>query len=321
MNKIPVFRTISQSYGFAFGRYLPILGVVWLPLLIMTALGFFIALPAISNFPQMMQDVAQHAQQGAAVPFVPAQFSQSAARLNAVNLVIFLLYAPIAVGVTLEALGLRTGPRFIYVSVGVREILVIAGWIAVAAFVFAVAIALGIIAGIVGVAATLFFAANSGAHTNAWALALTLAPAALVLAFLLALAFSYVLLRMSYLMVPVTAAEKQFGIVRSWQLTKGNFWRIVAIFLATLLPLFVLEGVVIWLALAPAILEMFAQIKAHPQDSSAFVGTFMQGYVHSYLYIWPALLVLSPVIYGLMLGQSAFAYRALVPTTGQAPSN
>ena len=54
-------------------------------------------------------------------------------------------------------------------------------------------------------------------------------------------ALIYVQARLVYLLVPVTVVEKRFGLWRSWELSKGNFWRIVVVAVGTVAPLVILE--------------------------------------------------------------------------------
>ena len=57
------------------------------------------------------------------------------------------------------------------------------------------------------------------------------------------LALIYILVRLGFLLAPAAAMEGGFGLERSWKLTKGNFWRIVAIGLATLLPIVIVAAI------------------------------------------------------------------------------
>jgi hypothetical protein len=318
MNKIPVGRTIAETYSFAFGRYLPILGVIWLPLLIMTLIVYFLVMPALVNLPQAIGEMIRVAQQHPSQPaYPPAAFSQSVGRLNAFNLIILLLYAPIAVGVMKEALGTRTGPRFVYVSVGTPELLVLGGWIAAFAIIYAVILAVVIVLAIVAVIGAIIFASTSVEHADPRAFA-ALVPFAVLLIVAIELGIFYAYLRLTYLMIPVSVAEGKFGVFRSWQLTKGNFWRIFAILIVTMLPLVVLEIVAVLVLLGPAIAQFASQISGHPSDPGPALGVFMQSMWHSYMYTWPVGLAIAPVVCGLLFGQAAFAYRALTPAAKES---
>ena len=49
MGKIPVGRTLSETLAFVFGRYLSLLGAVWLPLLILCVAYYFAFVPFIGG--------------------------------------------------------------------------------------------------------------------------------------------------------------------------------------------------------------------------------------------------------------------------------
>lgn len=80
MNKIPVFHTVGQSYSFAFGKYLPLLGVLWLPMLVLGVLGYFAFVPFFEGFPALIQHLQQFKQaqhsNPSAMPSFPPEFFQ-----------------------------------------------------------------------------------------------------------------------------------------------------------------------------------------------------------------------------------------------------
>ena len=63
--------------------------------------------------------------------------------------------------------------------------------------------------------------------------------------------FIYVMVRLTFLLLPVVVAEHRIGIKRSWQLGKGNFWRMLGLFILIFLPIVVLEVVALKLFLPP----------------------------------------------------------------------
>jgi len=318
MSKISVGETISQTYGFAFGRYLPILGAIWLPTLVLGAFAYFILLPDMANFPAILQQAAQHASQDPHTPFMPAALSRMASHGYLLDLIELVVFSVIAVGVTREALGLRTGPWFVYLSFGKAELLVMgAFFLAFVIFVVA-AIALAIVSAIVGVVGALIFA-GSGAHGASPATALASGGIAVLLGVLIFFAMIYFFTRLTYLIVPVSVAEDRFGIGRSWGLTKGNFWRIFVVALATILPLFVLEMIFAGIAFGPAFVSFAMEVQRHPDTANAHLAAMMQGMYSYMIYAYVIGLLIAPIAYGLMLGQAAFAYRELVPSVPTRP--
>lgn len=313
MSRISVGETISQTYGFAFGSYLPILGAIWLPIIILGAFLYFVFLPDMANFPAIMQQAAQHASQDPHTPFMPAALSRMTSHAYLLDLIELVLFSVIAVGVTREALGLRTGPWFVYLSFGKAELLVMAAYFVVFVIIVVAVFALFIVGGIVGVVAALVFA-GSGAHAGSVATAASGAGIAFLVGLLIFFAMIYFFTRLTYLIVPVTVAEGRFGIGRSWELTKGNFWRIFIVALATIIPLFVLEMIFVGVAFGPALMSFAMEAQKHPDAANANFAAMMQGMSSYAIYAYVIGLLIGPVIYGLTLGQAAFAYRELAPS-------
>ncbi|HTT84487.1 MAG TPA: hypothetical protein VMF67_13480 [Rhizomicrobium sp.] len=133
MNKIPVGKVISESVNFVIQKYFPVLGVVWLPMLISLLFTWFVM------FPHFMADAAAA---GGPHPKGPPLIG------FAMELVQLAFMAVISVGVTKEALGLREGPRFVYLSVGVAELRVFGGYILLAVLTIVLCIGLAIIIGL-----------------------------------------------------------------------------------------------------------------------------------------------------------------------------
>ena len=310
MSKIPVGQTISQTYGFSFGRYLPIMGAIWLPIVLLGVFVYFIFLPDMANFPAIMQQAAQHATQDPHTPFMPAAMGRMTGHAYLLDIIELVLFSAIAVGITKEALGLRTGPRFVYLSFGKAELLVMGAYFLVFVIVIVAVIATVIVGGIV-VAALVF--AGSGGHGGTGPTAMSSVGIGFLLGVLIFFACLYFITRLTYLIVPVSVAEGRFGIGRSWELTKGNFWRILAVALATILPLIVLEMIVALIALGPAFASFAMEVQKNPDAANAHLVTMMQGMTSFMIYAYVIGLVIAPIVYGLTFGQAAFAYRELVP--------
>jgi hypothetical protein len=302
MAKIPVWRTISQTYGYALARYLPNLGVIWLPFLIMGVIGYYYFLPALAVFPAMLNDIAQHRLQSPRTPYMPPGMMAALGRIFLFDFCVLLIFPVIAVGLTKEALGLRRGPRFVYLSIGKSELLVIGGYLTIFALYIGFVIAMAIIGGIAG----------SG-QVDPTAVAATVVPIVRVVILLFYLVIVYFLVRLTFLLVPVSTVEGRLGPWRSWQLTKGNFWRIIAIILGTFLPLTILFYAIWFAVFGPDLFKFILAAQLHPGAANETLGPMMQEIVHYMVYGWAFGFVIAPVSYGLMFGQSAFAYRALVP--------
>ena len=316
MQKIPVFQTVGRAYGFAFGRYLSILSVVWLPLLILLVLGYFLVLPRFPEMLRIFSQIAQHPNDNAANTELLTQFNRSAAYLQLFNLVELAFGVVMLSGITKEALALRTGSRFYYLQFGSSELYVLVAVILMVVIIFGVMIAAflgGLLVGLIGVLAAGAAGSGSGPTAAQAIIALIVGLAVFVGAF-------YVLARSLFLLVPVSIAENIVGIGRSWQLAHGNVLRIFATLLLTLLPLALIELVVVAALAVPVIMQFVDEEKRGGQQA-------VQHHVQALLLAAPEYLiglavvgfVIAPVVYGLLVSLPAFAYRALVPA-GSPPT-
>lgn len=318
MGKIPVLQTIAQTYAFAFRNYFYNLGVIWLPLLLFCAAGYYIFVPALEALPAFTRDLAQHAQQNPQVPYVPELLGLILRGIFLFEFVALLLVPVFAVGVTKEALGLRSGLRFVYLSIGKRELLVFGGILTILALYIGALILLVIIGGVVGGIIGVTMAGAHTGHVDAAAAVATTLMIVRVVSLLFYLVLFYFLVRLCFLMVPVTTAENRFGVWRSWVLTKGNFWRSVGTILGTFLPVTILTYAV-WFAVAPGMLQAWWNAQIHPELAASNLASMVQAMTAHLLYAGVYFFVVSPISYGLMFGQSAFAYRALVGDKAAGP--
>ncbi len=302
--KIPVGETIARAYGFAFGNILTNIVLIWVPVTILWAITYFFYIPYVmANLPTANPD-----------PMM--MFSAMRFFFFYGIVMMVLLTAQIAV-LTQEALGLREGPIFLQFPFGA------ATWRLLGSFFlfFLVIIVLYIgffIAGLVGGGILGVIASQTGAQSK-----LVVGLLVFTLVLFILCAFFYVIVRMSFLLAPVAVAEKRVSLIRAWQLGHGNFWRMFAIGLSIWIPLIVLEvGLIFWflgnsflppLHGTPDQIQAFAQ---HQQEVSRHMMLQMQS--HWYI-AYPLSLVVGVILYGLISGASAFAYRALVPPDHPVP--
>jgi hypothetical protein len=233
------------------------------------------------------------------------------------DIVELLFFAVIAVGITREALGMRTAPKFIYLRFGATELRVLGGYLLLFALIFAislVAIPGAALTGVVGVA---FGAAlgDAGLRVDAG----QIAALGGLLAFAAVIAFFYVFIRLSFFLVPVTVAEHRIGIWRSWELARGNVLRIAAVMIVTLLPLVGITWIVEAIMFIPLLPTIISGIQHHQQPDVAF-GDLLND-LSRYLPLYAlVLLALAPITNALTMASPAFAYRALVPQASKPAS-
>ncbi len=290
MNKLPVGQTIRFAYAFTFGEIGTVIGLIWIPTLINAVIGFFVAGAYYRVMADSFDSGLPPAGAGVTLQFILTFFSM-------------LLLAMIGVAITRQAMGLRQGPAFAHVSLGSAEFRTFGGYfgLSVLIFVFVFLFAL-VLVGVTIVATTV-----AKVSAEAPMLKGGVALGALVGGLLLV----YMIIRLSFLLVPAVVDGGEFGLTRSWQLTHGNFWRIVAVGCATLLPIFLIFGAAEYAILGP---EFFKQQMLLTKDATANIHQ-MAGQMRAMQTHMPVLMglsfVISPILYGLAFAPAAFAYRAL----------
>jgi hypothetical protein len=303
MTKIPVFRTIGRAYGFTFGNLATIIGLVWLPLLIQTVGGYLISVRYMGAIQALL---------------IKGDFSALGGIAGQAYLFFFgslFLTAVMSAPVLRQALGLRQGGAYVYFWPGANEFRLFGANFALMLMLIAIAVLLWIVVLVlivafafgVKVVGTLMLAGISAK------IILTVGVVGLLLAVLAALFF--ILFRLSFLVGPVTIAERKIDLVRAWSLTRGNFWRIFIILLATSLPLLAISWAVEW-----AFFGTFGTTPTYvapSQPGPDFVARTMAAQFLVLQQRMPIMigitLFLAPLRLGLNLGAASFAYRALVP--------
>jgi hypothetical protein len=302
VEKIPVWRSIGAAYAFAFGHLATIIGLIWLPTLILLAGGYF----TISHYFAGVLTAIVNGNRYAAY--------QGAGYFYLYQIAALLFEAIIIVPVMRQALDLRRKGAFIHFALGPAELRTFAALVAYTVVLLAVEI-LGLIllliaAAMIGYAAKLAGTINGFpvprvALWSIWAL----------LAAFLAFIVTFIV-RMSFLLVAVTVAEKRIDLIRAWELTRGNFWR------ALLIVIFV--GTPVWLLYiglqlafvgfaatgeATGVSPMSVQLTGPAQTVAARMH-----FVLAWLpYLYAAWFLVRPLVIGLSSGAAAAAYRALVP--------
>jgi MFS family permease len=228
----------------------------------------------------------------------------------AFEIVMIVLMAIIAVAITREILNPVRRPSFLRFALGPAEFRVVGGLIALFFLMIIFIIILLIVGLVIGFAAGAVLPA-AGAAAGSKGTAGIGALAGVVGFFGLV----YIMVRLGFLLVPAVAMESGFGLERSWKLTQGNFWRIVAIVLATLLPILIVTLIIDLTILGPDFLNPHLELAHDPAAQMRHSADQMrQMSAHLPLMMGIGFL-LAPFTYGMTFAPAAFAYRAL---TGKA---
>jgi hypothetical protein len=278
MTKLSVAGAIRFAYDFAFGQIGAIIGLVWLPLVLVAILQF---LPYAIGTAYPGGDASQQGGAGA----LNLAFSTAA----------LVLYAMNCVAVTRQALGLRQGTASIHFALGWPE------WRMFAAVVICGLILVAAVGTYVMIGTALFAAAQTTP---------VLAYLGVVYAIAGLGAVAWIVVRLMFLLPPIVVAEEGVNFLRAWMLSRQNFWRMLAIIIAVTVPLLLVQSAAIVAIVGPGILAPL------PENATAIGGAFQDRVAMLDRHMASMLglaLVLAPFSLGLTLGASSYAYRALAP--------
>lgn len=296
MAKIPLEKTIGATYSFAFSNVLSVFGVLWLPSLILAAMVgalLYYVVPDFQFVDKAFLDQAKFDQlmEGA---FVMARFA------GLIALVSLLVRAMVTVGVMEKALGRREGPVFVYFSLG-APVWRLIGAIILAVLVIAAATALTVIAAGASVMLAVHYAPGIAGLVKVVAVCAAVAWVV------------YMSLRLTFFLPAVVVAEERIGLGRAWELGGGNFWRIVGLMLAVLLPVGIVSRIVAFALFGSVWLHSIRDaIHAHHGISPHEIADIV---VQNIGPVWPAALVFAAIyltlVTGLAVGAIGTAYKAV----------
>lgn len=280
MHKIPVFKTIRFAYVFTFGDIGTIIGLVWLPTLLIGVLQF---LPYALG--------TQSSDESAAA-------GSAAALLNFVFFFASLvLYAVNSVAVTQLALGKRPeGGASFHISLGRPE------WRVLGANLFC-AVLLG------GLLMMYFLGLSFAASATRSGMSIPLAIGLIAYAVAGICLLLYVGVRLMPLLAPAIVAEDKLDLTRGWRLMAGNILRMLGVLLGVAVPLLVVEAAVTLLIGGPGLI---AALPSDPNAMVAAVNARMAALNNHMPELIGQFLILAPFSLGLTMGAETAAYRALV---------
>jgi hypothetical protein len=282
MKKLPVLDTIKAAYGFVFTHLGSIIGLIWLPMVLITVAAFFVE--------QRYFNAASE-----------AMLTGSSANLGSVTLGLIFFFiawlvfnAIMYVPVTQLALGQRKGGAMIHFAFGPIEWRMFRAMASLVGFLLLPALIIGML-----VNSLLFF--GIGGHPLP-------TPAASGLEALLLLAcigLAYAGLRFLFLLPAAVLQGEGPVLPRAWKLSEGNFWRILAILLATMAP------VAIFAALAQLLLEGPQAVMPMLGASSAVAASQLHIVSMNMPLTQGVGFLVAPLLLGLAAGASAAAFTAL----------
>jgi len=286
MQKIPVGQTIALAYHFLFARIGTIIGIAWLPAVLSSAVSYMISTYAAMH----------RAEFEAGDPRATAAYMF----LSLLGLVVTLfMTSVVAVAITRQVLGAGSSGVVLYFAAGRTEWRMLAANVRYLLAVFAMIAFAATITALAFLLSGIPLSAPEQIQPSA---ATILAGLISWFVFLYALV---TILRVGFLLPPSIVAEEKGGLRRSYELTKGNVWRALAVLLALGLPLLLLilggEAAVLRAALGPEFARM------NPTEFFQRAGQAMEAKLLPWTIFTTVIFILGS---GLIYSGAAFAYRA-----------
>jgi hypothetical protein len=273
MTKIPVLDTIRFAYRFTFTHLGAIIGLIWLPMILATVMGFFV----LQRFFAALADA-----------FASNNFAMMGPALLGLISLLFvglLLLAMMSVPVTQLAMGSRKTGALAHFAFGPQEWRLFRAGLGLAGFLFALLLMVSM------ATAALLGVGTMGANIVSLAV------------FYLCLLFF--VLRFGFLLPAVAVAESGPVLPRSWILSGGNFWRILGIFIAVVLP------VRLAMIIVEASLEGPRMLEPKLFTSTAMVAAQIHAASQNMPITAGILFLVAPLLLGLTLGAGAHVFHVL----------
>jgi len=285
MNKIPVGKTVAFAYSFLFTRFGTVVGITTLPALLAAAVDYLVR------------------------SYISAEDTPSVAGTNLLISIAGMattvfVWAVAAVGITRAALGQPLGSGAYYFPVSMTELRMFGAmlrfWLGVAALLLLASLLASVGFMLAGVPL-------EGSSEPEPSAALLVAGIIAWAAFGYAI---YTIFRMGFLLSPTAVCESKGGLQRSHDLARGNFWRIVAIVLALVVPILFLLSVAGAIILQAALGADYRRIIE--EDGMNELIRRAEEAIAQNLLLWElfnmAIFILAA---GLIFSAAAYAYQAL----------
>ncbi|HEX3485189.1 MAG TPA: hypothetical protein VHT51_09020 [Micropepsaceae bacterium] len=289
MKKIPVAQTIAFAYRFLVTEIGTIVGIAWLPAVLSSAMSYLARFYEIQN--RALIDAGDAQARGVYLLLSLASL-----------MVVLFASSMVAVAITRAALGRERPPGtvLLYFAAGPSERRMFA---ANTRYLLGAGVLLGL-------ALLISFAALflSGTPLDAPE-QVRPTPATILAVLIVWAAFLYAgasIVRMGFMLPPTVVMEEKGGLKRSHELTKGNFWRVLAIMLVLGGPFVLLllggEAVVLRSALGPDFL------RTNPAEFFQKADEAMDAKLLPWQIFSAIIFVLAS---GLIYSGAAFAYRSV----------
>jgi hypothetical protein len=300
--KIPFERTVAAAYRFVLENFVSVLGIGWVPYLLAGLIGTALlsaVLPQLDLVLQSGQEKWDQDQVGQLIaPIAGAGFVFAIA--------VILAAAMVMVGMMRKALGLHSAPVYFFFSLGSQVWRMIGAYILLLLLLWAVTVVIAIGIGIVS-----FVLAKSAPAAQM--------PVTALLACIAVLWGIYAVVRVQFFLPAVVVAENHIGLRRSWNLGRGNFWRIVGIVIVIVLPIGIVHSILTNILVQTSV-ATHPMTMMNPDEVRVYFAAMMNAARR----VWPILLLIEllymAIVTGLAAGAIANAYNSVTGATSPDPA-
>ena len=275
MRQIPVIATIREAYDFTFANLGAIIGLIWMPMVLLSVGEFFIG----QHYAQAVNEAMAAGNPNAAGPAALALFFFALASLG--------LYAMMLTAVTQLALGQRQGGTMFHFAFGALEWRVFRNLFGLTLFLLPGALLLMLGMGRLGGAAGAIDVVAIGT------------------VFALVAALVYFGVRLAAVLLPVVLHEEKQALVKSWSLSAGNFGRLLGVLAGAILPLYFATLLVVAAIVGSAL----------PQDTMPTPEQVAAVRNENLPLLAGLSFLIAPLLIGLTVGASVFSWRKLTART------
>lgn len=300
MKKIPVGATIAYAYRFAFGQAPTLLRAIWLPLLIQLVVVFFLVRKtALFMTAMQAQDPSATTLVGPVLLLFP------------LGVILFFVQLTAAME---TALG---NPPRSWLTFRLDKSMwrLLGGFVAAVLAIIALMVGYLLVLYIVGflAEATLKIPVSAGANRR---ILLLVASGAVLVGYA---GMIFLAVRFLFLLAPVNVSQHQLGLGQAWHLSAGNFWRILLVAFAILIPILIVNYaysffLVGWPPMVPA-----AGKQTREAAEAAWRIAEMNAMTDRWYFTFPLTALLMLFQFGAGCGAQVFAYRALTENDASAP--
>lgn len=300
--KIPFERTVAAAYRFVLENFVSVLGIGWVPYLLAGLIGTALlsaVLPQLDLVLQSGQEKWNQDQVAQLIgPIAGAGFVFAIA--------VILAAAMVMVGMMRKALGQHSAPVYFFFSLGSQVWRMIGAYILLLLLLWAVTVVIAIAIGIVS-----FVLAKSAPAAQM--------PVTALLACIAVLWGIYAIVRVQFFLPAVVVAENHIGLRRSWNLGRGNFWRIVGIVIVIVLPIGIVHSILTNILVQTSV-AVHPMTMMNPDEVRLYFAAMMNAARR----VWPILLLIEllymAIVTGLAAGAIANAYNSVTGATSPDPA-